>query len=102
EGAGTSHTDARHLYADPSNSGDTQFRGHNTQLAGSVRFCYDANGNLTADGSSVYKYDVENRLVERRVQTNTTCSSLSYGGAIQAALRYDPLGRLHELGGSGG
>jgi RHS repeat-associated protein len=72
--------------------------------AGSAAFCYDANGNLTADGASVYKYDVENRLVEKRAQGtgNTNCASLSYAGAIQAALRYDPLGRLHELGGAGG
>jgi RHS repeat-associated protein len=70
--------------------------------AGSAAFCYDANGNLTADGTSVYKYDVENRLIEKRVQTNSTCSSLSYAGTIQTALRYDPLGRLYELGGSGG
>lgn len=68
--------------------------------AGAAAFCYDANGNLTADGSSVYLYDVENRLVEKRAQTNTTCSSLSYAGTLQASLRYDPLGRLYEVTGS--
>jgi len=67
--------------------------------AGTAAFCYDADGNLTADGSSVYLYDVENRLVEKRVQTNSTCASLSYAGALQGALRYDPLGRLHEVKG---
>lgn len=72
--------------------------------AGSASFCYDANGNLTADGVSVYRYDVENRLVEKRVQGagNTICASLSYSGALQARLRYDPLGRLYEIVGGVG
>jgi len=71
------------------------------ESAGGATFCYDANGNLTADGSSVYLYDVENRLVERRAQGtgNTKCAALSYGGTLQARLRYDPLGRLIEVSG---
>ena len=69
------------------------------EAAGSAAFCYDANGNLTADGTSVYKYDVENRLVEKRAQGtgNTNCAALSYAGTFQAELRYDPLGRLYYL-----
>lgn len=47
-------------------------------------FGYDANGNLTSDGTNSYVYDVENRLVTR-------------GGGGSATLRYDPLGRLHEV-----
>lgn len=72
--------------------------------AGSAAFCYDANGNLTADGSSVYLYDVENRLVEKRAQGtgNGNCASLSYAGALQAGLRYDPGGRLYEVTGPAG
>ncbi|WP_379553562.1 RHS repeat domain-containing protein [Qipengyuania sp. DGS5-3] len=62
--------------------------------AGGASFCYDANGNLTADGGYVYLYDVENRLVAKRTQINTNCSALSYAGALEADLRYDPLGRL--------
>jgi RHS repeat-associated protein len=54
--------------------------------AGPATFTYDANGNLTGDGSSVYVYDVENRLI-------------SASGATTATLRYDPLGRLYETGG---
>jgi RHS repeat-associated protein len=54
--------------------------------AGSVGFTYDANGNLISDGSTTYVYDVENRLV-------------SAAGAHNAALRYDPLGRLYEISG---
>ncbi|WP_152435196.1 hypothetical protein [Erythrobacter sp. THAF29] len=68
-------------------------------VAGGSAFCYDANGNLTADGGHVYLYDVENRLVEKRVQTNTSCTSLSYSGALKALLKYDPLGRLYEVSG---
>ncbi len=61
-------------------------------------YCYDANGNLTADGEYVYLYDVENRLVEMRAQGtgNSNCLSLSYAGQAKALLRYDPLGRLYE------
>ncbi len=64
-------------------------------------FCYDDNGNLTADGDAtagfVYLYDVENRLVERRTQTNSNCASLSYSGSLIARLYYDPMGRLYRL-----
>jgi RHS repeat-associated protein len=51
--------------------------------AGPATFTYDANGNLTGDGASTWVYDVENRLVRA-------------SGLHSAALRYDPLGRLHE------
>jgi RHS repeat-associated protein len=50
--------------------------------AGGASFTYDANGNLTSDGSRTYLYDIENRLV-----------SSSNG----AALVYDPLGRLSQI-----
>jgi len=56
--------------------------------AGAATFAYDANGNLTSDGSTTYVYDVENRLV-------------SVSGVKNAALRYDPLGRLYETIGGG-
>jgi YD repeat-containing protein len=71
--------------------------GLNQYTLGGPSFCYDMNGNLTADGSFVYLYDIENRLLEKRTQTNSTCASLSYSGTLQASLRYDPLGRLHEV-----
>jgi RHS repeat-associated protein len=48
-------------------------------------YAYDANGNLTSDGSTTYVYDVENRLV-------------SASGAKNAALIYDPMGRLYAYG----
>lgn len=51
-------------------------------------FGYDANGNLTGDGTNAYTYDVENRLV-------------SVSGALNASLRYDPLGRLYESAAGG-
>lgn len=54
--------------------------------AGPAQFDYDANGNLVADGSSTFVYDVENRLI-------------SASGAKNAALVYDPLGRLFEVSG---
>jgi RHS repeat-associated protein len=52
--------------------------------AGTATFGYDANGNLTSDGSKTFVYDIENRLV-----------SSSNG----AALVYDPLGRLFQTSG---
>ena len=51
--------------------------------AGPASFTYDANGNLTGDGSATFLYDIENRLV-------------TAGGSRSATLRYDPLGRLYE------
>ena len=57
--------------------------------AGQATFSHDPNGNLTSevapDGTIDYVYDVENRLVQA-------------SGAMSAALRYDPLGRLYEVG----
>jgi RHS repeat-associated protein len=64
---------------------------------GTSGYCHDANGNLTADGQYVYLYDVENRLVEMRAAAGGACTSLSYAGQLQAQLRYDPMGRLHEV-----
>ena len=57
--------------------------------AGSAGFGYDANGNLTTDGSTAFTYDIENRLV-------------AASGANTAELRYDPLGRLYETTGASG
>lgn len=57
--------------------------------AGAASFSYDANGNLTSDGSTTFTYDAENRLV-------------GASGAKNATLRYDPLGRLHEVSGGSG
>jgi RHS repeat-associated protein len=54
--------------------------------AGTASFLYDLNGNLTSDGANTYVYDVENRLV-------------SASGAHEAALTYDPLGRLSSVTG---
>lgn len=71
-------------------------------VVGSDAFCYDGKGNLTADGTSVYLYDIENRLVEKRDQSNVNCASLSYSGTLRARLRYDPFGRLYETSGTSG
>tara|TARA_R110002049_G_scaffold32139_1_gene107527 strand:- start:763 stop:3264 length:2502 start_codon:yes stop_codon:yes gene_type:complete len=51
-----------------------------TGVAGET-YAYDANGNLTSDGSTTYTYDIENRLV-------------TLSGAKSGTLVYDPLGRL--------
>ncbi len=70
-------------------------------VGGSNAYCYDANGNLTADGNRVYLYDAENRLVELRLQGtgNPNCNALSYAGTLLAELRYDPTGRLYQISG---
>jgi len=51
---------------------------------------YDANGNLTSDGTRTFAYDVENRLVGAAPST---------GSGQAVVLRYDPLGRLWQLSG---
>ena len=57
--------------------------------AGTASFAYDANANLTGDGTNTFLYDIENRMV-------------GAGGQKNAALRYDPLGRLYEVAGPSG
>jgi RHS repeat-associated protein len=71
------------------------------ETAGGKSYCYDPNGNLTADGDRVYRYDAENRLVELRSQGagNTNCAALSYAGTLLTELRYDPTGRLYQVSG---
>src|SRR5690606_37190738 len=41
---------------------------------------YDANGNLTSDGTRTYTWDARNRLT-------------AIGGPVPASFAYDPLGR---------
>ncbi|MBO9502944.1 RHS repeat-associated core domain-containing protein [Brevundimonas sp. A19_0] len=53
--------------------------------AGPASFTYDANGNLTSDGSATFVYDVENRLI---------------AGPNGASLIWDPLGRLFQSSGN--
>jgi YD repeat-containing protein len=53
--------------------------------AGTASFTYDANGNLTADGTNTYLYDIENRLVKMTA------------GSVTTNLTYDPLGRLWQV-----
>jgi RHS repeat-associated protein len=50
--------------------------------AGAATFGYDANGNLTSDGTTSYTYDAENRLL---------------GTSAGAVLTYDPNGRLWQV-----
>jgi RHS repeat-associated protein len=78
--AWTSHYAVQRTYA---TNGLNQYTN-----AGSAGFTYDANGNLIADGTNAYVYDVENRLVGR---TN--------GGVV---LSYDPLGRLFQVSSTAG
>lgn len=66
-----------------STNGLNQYTG-----VGGASLMYDANGNLTSDGSTTYSYDVENRLT-------------SASGARNATLSYDPLGRLFEISSGG-
>lgn len=67
--------------------------------AAGASLCYDSNGNLTADGTNVFLYDAENRLVQERVQASTSCpnGSVGYTGALEANVTYDPLGRLIQV-----
>ena len=63
--------------------------GQNQYTAvGSTGFEYDANGNLTWDGTTRYSYDFENRLVS---------ASGTLSDSKNATLVYDPLGRLFQI-----
>lgn len=53
--------------------------------AGPANFTYDANANLTGDGTNTYVYDAENRLVS------------ATAAGVTANLTYDPLGRLFQV-----
>lgn len=65
-------------------TGNYEVNGLNQYTAvGGQSFTYDDNGNLTSDGYTDYKYDIENRLIEARRQHS-------------AILKYDPRGRLYE------
>ncbi|MEA3000900.1 MAG: hypothetical protein QOK17_2733 [Sphingomonadales bacterium] len=57
--------------------------------SGSATLSYDANGNLSSDGSTSYVYDDENRLV-------------GASGGHAASLAYDPLGRLWQVSSTAG
>jgi RHS repeat-associated protein len=67
-------------------NGLNQYTAATTGGVPSASFVYDANGNLTSDGTSSFVYDGENRLV-------------SASGAKSASLAYDPLGRLWQTSG---
>jgi RHS repeat-associated protein len=66
---------------------------------GSAGFCYDANANLTSDGTYAYKYDVENRLIERHDTPGSSCP-VSYAGTTNVTLTHDPNGRLVQTVGA--
>jgi RHS repeat-associated protein len=81
---------AQNVSRDYAKNGLNQYTGTTSNGTPSATFAYDANGNLTSDGSTSFVYDAENRLV-------------SASGAKTASLAYDPLGRLWQTsGGSAG
>jgi RHS repeat-associated protein len=59
---------------------------------GTTSLSYDANGNLTDDGTYLYSYDAMNRLVQVRLKSN---------GAEVANYKYDALGRMISKTASG-
>ena len=77
-----------HEFPVPSSNRSYAVNGLNqyTQVTGDApaTLGWDANGNLTSDGATTFRYDTENRLV-------------GAGGAKYASLTYDPLGRLFEV-----
>jgi RHS repeat-associated protein len=81
---------AYNVSRDYARNGLNQYVGTTSNGTPTATFTYDANGNLTSDGSTSFVYDGENRLV-------------SASGAKTASLAYDPLGRLWQTsGGSAG
>ncbi|WP_334319073.1 RHS repeat-associated core domain-containing protein, partial [Termitidicoccus mucosus] len=62
---------------------------------GPAPLTYDANGNLTDDGTQRYRYDAQNRLVE--VESATVKAEFAYDARNRCILR-----RYYKLGDSGG
>ena len=50
-----------------------------SQGASNKSFTYDANGNMTSDGTRTYEWDAENRLVAVK-EGGSTVTSYTYGG----------------------
>ena len=71
-------------------NGLNQYTGTVSGGTPSAAFGYDANGNLTSDGTRTYAYDSGNRLI----------SATSAGATT--TLAYDPLGRLFQVSGGAG
>ena len=67
-------------------NGLNQYTATTSNGSPSASFGYDANGNLTSDGTSSFVYDGENRLV-------------SASGAKTGSFAYDPQGRLWQTSG---
>ncbi len=88
-----SQTNDAYDYQIPAESRTYTSNGRNqyTQIAGTgaATLAWDANGNLTSDGSTTFVYDTENRLT-------------GASGAKSATLTYDPLGRLYQATTSAG
>ena len=57
-----------------------------TQSGASRAYSYDANGNLTADGTKTYEWDAENHLVAVK-QGATTIAATSYDGSGRRVTR---------------
>ena len=55
-------------------------------------FGYDADGNLTSDGTWSFIYDADNRL---------STANKTAGGTVSATYAYDPLGRRNHKSGTG-
>lgn len=70
--------------ANPASTAYTNNNLHQYTAIGGVTRSYDANGNLTADGTYAYKYDYRNQLVEVRLVS---------GGSLVATYEYDVFGR---------
>lgn len=65
--------------------------------AGPASFAYDANGNLTSDGTNAYGYDAENRLARRDTPFKCPKGAQCQPPPPSISLSYDPLGRLYSV-----
>jgi RHS repeat-associated protein len=77
--------DLYHYFGNDNKTGNYTVNGLNQyKTVNGQTYTYDANANLTSDGSNTYTYDTENRLT-------------AITGGSAASFTYDPQGRLFQV-----
>ncbi|AMG72869.1 hypothetical protein [Sphingopyxis granuli] len=104
---GRSRSNDAHIYggdADIARSYAVNGLNQYVSTSSGAAFCCNGNGNLTADETNVFLYDIENRLVEggrRRAAMATARRSFTHGRAARVAALRPVKAPLRDDGASG-